>query len=173
MRVKFSGHNFSSFWFCPGDSFKLQTQGGGKGRRKKKKKGRRGCFKNRSQNRWKQVYLLGKESLAPSWRRQIWRMGDREMVKKGAPSAQAPQNPHSSCIRCPFCFLRLLGHRKAQLRPLTLQSRPEGLLCPGRGGGQRGPGAGHLSTPVPQDPRELTKPPGTGSAGGRNWPGRT
>lgn len=51
--------------------------------------------------------------------------------------------------------------------PLTLQRRPEGLVRFGRGRGdpELAPSS---SSPNPQHLGELTKPPGTGSAGGRN-----
>ena len=136
MRVKFSGHNFSSFWFCPGDSFKLQmhththTQ---KNKNKNKKNRRRGYFKNWSTNRWKQVYVLGKESLAPNYRSQGWGMEEREMARGGAARTHGPQYPHSSRTPRPCCSWRLRVQSKAGLRDPDVTAETRGSGSPWEG----------------------------------------
>lgn len=62
----------------------------------------------------------------------------KRTVRKDAPRAHASQHTHSSCTRWPLYTPRLRRHKKAWLRPLTLQGGQEGLVCPGRGGWPEG-----------------------------------
>ena len=159
MRVKFSGHNLSSFWFCPGDSFKLQMQGE---REKKQGKGI--------------ILRIGEqvETLSSRDRVACPKLKDAELRAEGEKGSgnthPVHPNPNTRALLAPFCSPRLCGHQKAWLWPLTLQRRQEGPVCPGRGGRPKGAGSRPLlHLPLsPQYPRELTKPPGTGCAGGRN-----